>query len=527
MSDVWLAVASGLLLALAAPGSGIGVLAWIALVPLFRAIAGVGTPRAAFLGWLAGFGFAASTLWWIGLPVAAHSRLGLAGGLAVATAVAAAYAVPYAAYAAALAFYERRLGAFGITLAATLWSALEWSRTLGPLPLPWCLLGYTQPARASISQIAEWTGVYGPSALVVIVNAAIHVGTTSREIGRRETGRRAAARLGAATLVVAIAFGAGEWLRSAAQGGSDERVLRIGVVQPALPPGVDSDARVAEGLTRELRAPVDLVVWPEGAAPFAIVDEATYDAGGATLAGDRRARDRVLALARELRRPIVTGAGAVVIEVNGRGQTWTSRNRVVAIDRKGEVVDHVDKRILVPFGEIVPFGGLRSLLTAIVPGHGEYRPGNGSPLLRVAGVEAATVICWEAIFPAFVAEAAGQASLILDLTNDAWLGGAAPAEQHFAMAAMRAVEARRPLVRAANSGISAFVGADGTIHRRTPFGARTAIVGEVHPNAAPTFYSRHGDVFAIGAALAAVALLVYAGGSRPHGDEPVVLPVET
>ncbi|MGH7803975.1 MAG: nitrilase-related carbon-nitrogen hydrolase, partial [Candidatus Binatia bacterium] len=165
-------------------------------------------------------------------------------------------------------------------------------------------------------------------------------------------------------------------------------------------------------------------------------------------------------------------------------------------------------------------------VTALVPGFGEYRPGEERPILHVAGIDAAIVICWEAIFPSYVARSSAHASLILDLTNDAWLGAAAPAEQHLAMAAMRAVETRRPLVRAANSGISAFIGPDGAIHRRTPFGARLAIVGEVHPRTEMTAYARYGDVFAIAATLAALALLVYAGLSGPRGAEPGVLTIQ-
>jgi apolipoprotein N-acyltransferase len=496
-----LALATGLLLALASPGIGLSFLAWIAWVPLFRAIATGGVARAASVAFVSGLTFTAATLSWVAFPIAVHGSVGIAGAVALAGAAGGLYAAPFAVYGAALAFEGERRGRFGIALAALLWPALEWARTLGPLAAPWNLLGYTQPAWNVPSQIAEAAGVYGVGATILLVNAVIHVATT-------ETRGDARRRLALATAVILGIFAGGAWLGERAGVGPPPRAIRVGVVQPAGGGGAPALDAAIELTRRAAAAAAAVVVWPESAARL------VHDGGSA---GESAALVRLAALAREIETPLVLAVEGVVREPIGRGSVSTSRNRVLLVDRDGRISATYDKRILVPFGETIPAPGVFAGLRALAAGERPIRPGDRPALFRIEGARAAVLVCWEAIFPAFVGRAAAGADLTIVVTNDDWLGSPLAAEQHSAMAALRAVETRVPVVRAARSGISAIVGADGTSLARTALGDVAELVVDVPLGTGRTIGPRAASLFPPLAGLAAAGLLVYAGGSRRTG----------
>jgi apolipoprotein N-acyltransferase len=168
--------------------------------------------------------------------------------------------------------------------------------------------------------------------------------------------------------------------------------------------------------------------------------------------------------------------------------------------------------ILVPFGEYVPGGSLLWFLEKLVPGVGNFLPGSEPTIFDLDDTRFAVLICYEAIFPDFVRRFVDRgATFLVNQTNDAWFGDTEAPLQHLDMAIVRAVENRVPLVRVANTGISAVVDIDGRIEARMPLSARGTEVVEIGLRDEATFYTRHGDFFAGTAMLAALLLLLYAG----------------
>jgi apolipoprotein N-acyltransferase len=181
---------------------------------------------------------------------------------------------------------------------------------------------------------------------------------------------------------------------------------------------------------------------------------------------------------------------------------------------EGRIAGRYDKIHLVPFGEYVPlqrlftFGG--RFAAKLVQEVSDFSPGSQAVTAVVDGHRVGGYICYEAIFPGLVRRfAASGAELLVNVTNDAWYGTTSAPYQHLAMAAFRAVENRRYMVRAANTGITAVVDPWGRVLEPTRLFERAVLVREVPFVAIPSFYARHGDLFA--RACAAIALALVAG----------------
>jgi apolipoprotein N-acyltransferase len=211
-------------------------------------------------------------------------------------------------------------------------------------------------------------------------------------------------------------------------------------------------------------------------------------------------------LAADVRVPLLVG----VPDAEQDGRRVRYLNSAFLVESTG-LRGRYDKMHLVPFGEYVPLKRLLFFVEAIAAEIGDFAPGRQVALLPLEGTPFGTVICYEVIFPdlfrRFVAEGA---TFMANITNDAWFGDSGGPLQHLAMVPLRAVENRIAIVRAANTGVSAFVLPSGAIQSTLPLGARGTLVGDVPLRRGGTFYSRFGDVFAY--ACAAVSGAALAGG---------------
>jgi apolipoprotein N-acyltransferase len=210
---------------------------------------------------------------------------------------------------------------------------------------------------------------------------------------------------------------------------------------------------------------LDLAVWPETAMPFAFQDPVPE-------------RALVEAFARQAAVPLLFGAPAYAEGPKGD----ESRNAVFLVDREGRASGRYDKMHLVPFGEYVPLGRYLPFLSKLVQGVGDFTPGPGlRPLaLSPAGPAVGPLVCFEVIFPALAAEHAAKGAQVLAVvTNDGWFGRTSGPYQHLAFAAWRAAETGLPLVRAANTGVSAVFDGRGKLLAATALGARDAFAATV------------------------------------------------
>ena len=224
----------------------------------------------------------------------------------------------------------------------------------------------------------------------------------------------------------------------------------------------------------------ELIVWPEAATPFYY----SLDPIGTKYVQD---------LAQAAGVPILFGS-PYKINVDGKSIDY---NRAFLISNQGETIDVYDKMHLVPFWEFVPFRRALFFIEKLVEIVGDFGLGKRATVFELNSYQLGVSICYEIIFPDLVRQPVKNgAEYLVNITNDAWFGKSAASYQHISMAALRAVENRTPIVRAANTGISGLIDATGKIKKSTQLFTREFIVGEITPNKGPrTFYSKFGDIF--------------------------------
>jgi apolipoprotein N-acyltransferase len=490
------AAAAGLALHLAFPRPGWDLVGWVALAPvLVLAVTARSPAQALGEGWTAGLAFFLPLLRWLTHTMTTFSSLSLPLALGVLLLLSAYLALYWGGVGWLLAWLRPRLGPGVLWLAPAGWVTGEWVRTHLLTGFPWGLLGYVPYQRLAVIQLAAWTGVYGVSALVVLVNAAI---------GWAALARRARAVL-VAVAVAAGAPAAAVLLGRAQLDGAGRPTLPVAIVQGNIPQAVKWDEafraetlRIYAELTRAVAPGSRLVVWPEAALPVYLRFEPKALAWLTDLAASAGA-------------PLLVGAPDARLD----GRVTRYLNSAFLVEPPG-LRARYDKMHLVPFGEYVPLKRLLFFVEAVAAEIGDFTPGREVAIFPLEGAPFGTVICYEVIFPdlfrRFVAEGA---SFMTNITNDAWFGDSGGPLQHLAMVPLRAVENGVAVVRAANTGVSAFVHPSGAIEARLPLGERGTLRGAVPLRRAATFYTRFGDVFAYGcAALTAVGVAAGRAASR-------------
>jgi apolipoprotein N-acyltransferase len=500
-----LAAASGLAAAAAFPPLDWGPLAFVALVPLFLALAGAAPARAAWLGFAQGLAFFLAAIPWVVVTMTTYGHLPLPLSLLALVLLAAVLALYPAAFAFLLRAGETRWRVpvwLWPLLAAWLWVGLEIARTFLLSGFPWALLGYTQYRQPTVRLLAAAGGVYAISGLLVLVNAAIAAALLS---GR---GQRAAglAALGLAGMGLLGAWGYARWGWQDPTGGAP---VRVALLQGNIDQRIKWNERfqqetldIYERLARAAAADQpDLIVWPETAVPFFL----RYDA---TLGG------RVLRLAREIGVPMLVGSP-------DQGADRLLYNSAFLVMPDATIHGRYDKRHLVPFGEYVPLRAVLFFLDKLVVGIGDFGRGTSATVFPLAGLPFGVMICYEVIFPGEVRDfARAGAGLLVNITNDAWFGRSGAPYQHLAMAALRAVENGSYLVRAANTGVTAAIAPTGEIRAATALFTEGSLLADVRLRRRETVYTRHGGVLtaAGGAFLILYSLLLAAGLRRDRGS---------
>lgn len=511
------AVLLALSFALTETFTGLPRLAWVALVPLGLAIQRCGTKQALWLGWLSGTAAYLAILSWVIIVMQIYGHLPLPLSLLFLFMLAAYVGLYVGLFASGWRWLDDRWPRWSWLFAPALWVALEWLRGHLLSGFPWALFGYSQYRQLPLIQIADVTGVYGVSFVLVMVNAAVIpvidgflTGAAKDHAPSIQPGRPGlVARLLSLVIALALVTGAlgyGRW-RMAAVTASLTPGPRVGLIQGNIAQEIKWDPAMRqmtleryERLTRETAAQgAELIVWPEASAPFIFEDEPDY----------QRA---IRSLAAETHRYLLFGSPAIA-----HGHTVPALfNSAYLLNPDGTTQARYDKLHLVPFGEYVPLGPLLGFVNKLVDGIGDFLPGRGPVPMDIAGRQLGVAICFEIIFPEVVRQLPQHgARIIATITNDAWFGRSAAPLQHFSMAVFRAVEHRTPVIRAANTGISGFIDATGRIGLTSPLFVETALVDGIQLSPIRTFYTRAGDIFATGCGIL-VAALILIGRRQPH-----------
>jgi apolipoprotein N-acyltransferase len=510
------AASSGLLLVLCFPKFNLSPLAAVALLPLLLTTAKETSAKRRLLGgFLAGLIFFAGTCYWIYNVQRDYGGLNVAAAAGVFALFCVALALYFAVFSW-LAGYLWNLS-WGPAAVPLLWVALEYARTYLITGFPWLLLGYAMTDYFPVARLAQWTGVYGLSYLLVALPAAC-IWLFLRP-----------GRLATLHLLAVVALLGALSIRYRPQPYSESQ--RAFLVQTNIP----QDAAL-ERWDAETQAPLlnrlwdltvksvgsqtvpALIIWPEVPAPF-------------YYGNDSFTKPFAEAVARQAHSYFFMG----VVSYADGAKRDAPTNSAVLLDPSGGLVSQYDKIHLVPFGEYVPWRrwlGFAGKITAEV---GDFVPGRKfvvSPIelgpARTTG-NAVTqgslggFICYEAIFPDLVRRFVGQgAQVLVNISNDGWYGSSAARYQHLLQARMRAIENDRYLLRATNTGITAVIRPDGRIGAELAPDQPGVLRAGWEFRSGETFYTRYGDWFCwLACAVTLIALIAGAApGGRKQGGKP-------
>lgn len=431
----------------------------------------------------------------------------------------------YPAFALVLAFkvalivtvassLRRRTGLPWIWILPTVWVSADWLLTFGDLRMPGDHLYHTMSAYPFLIQFADVTGPYGITAALVAVNVLLY--QTMVDWPRPRARHSAVALL--LLVAVLLAYDTWAWRKERPA----EATLRVGIVQPNVKMLVkwdeNADQEQWEKLVRLSREAVDqgaeVLVWPETAVPWPLYHRLDRP--------DTYSMRPVERLARQLGVPILSGVEYVRVRSE---DDWDLYNAAMVVTPEDGLHEQWSaKAYLVPFTEKLPFAGIfRGLLDRregswrfVTGGFAEFERGQ---LLRIAGTDVGALVCYEQLFADLSrAQQNAGAGWLAVITNDAWFART-PFQRYQANAVrLRAIETRRDIVRAANTGISAFVDARGRLFNATGLYEEAVIVREIAVRHESTIYGRTGDVVAW-AALAGCVLTLGLAFARKRNVE--------
>ncbi len=426
---------------LAALGLPLG-LAWIG----FRAT----SARKAFrFGWLAGTLAATGCLYWMVIPVSQYGNFPFLLALPCPMLVGAVLGMYYGAFSAFMHVAGKHVsGAILCLLAGLVWAALEILCGTLFTGFPWMNLASAFTPWPAAIQLASIVGAYGLSGIFVVLAVSLLLCSTYRS------------SLALAVFMAILVAGFG--LFRLQQPLPDGPEIDIALIQGNVDQSRKWDGRFQVdtvekyiGLTRkaEQEAAPELAIWPETAMPFYLQERT-------------RLSEVVRKFVRESSVAVLTGTPAYEM-TNPQTRDYVLFNRAALVSRDGRIREYYDKEHLVPFGEYMPFEEWLPF-GKLVQAAGDFVPGKTSAPLSVGKAALGTLICYEAIFPELAQKQVAQgATVLVNISNDAWFGRTSAPMQHLSLATLRAVEQGRWLARSTNTGISAAIDPHGRITARS------------------------------------------------------------
>lgn len=524
--NILLSFLAAMLFSFSFPAPGIGYLVWIALVPWFIIIST--GHRAGLFSYIIGILFFVYNLSWLRF-VTYFGWFSLSLYLALYFFVCGII----------LQFLRRRLRLPHVFAAPFVWVALEYLRSFPYSGFPWFFAGHSQYLNLPLIQIADITGVYGISFLIVVVNGAIADLTEPLLFKHNYKSGRDSIAFSAnrgnmfyftiifpcLLLSLTLAYGYfGSYVHPILREGP-----KVCVVQGNIPQGVKimADEKQQEEILLKytnlslstVEEEIDMIVWPETMVPGILnINPRILDRKI-----DRLSNESVQRLTDATAANLVLGGTA--IDVKDASPLYF--NSAFYFDGKGRFVDRYDKIFLVPFGEFIPFENWLSFLSHLVPYNISLSGGTERTVFELdtkkgyGNCKFAVIICYEdTIAPLVRKFRKDGAEFMINITNDAWFCNSPELDQHLAVMVFRAVENRISIARAANSGISSFVAPNGEIYDSLAKGGEYKEIDGIlcnrirFENSKNSWYTNYGDVFAISCLSVTALLLLLAWRKR-------------
>jgi len=467
-----LPILAGVAVALSFPKVSLVFLAWVGLIPyLWFLVRKPSWPQTILGHLLFSLPYFGGVLYWIPRVMVVHGGFGWPLALLLFLVLLLGLAVFLFPFTLLVRLVASRSAGQALVCAPGFWLLTELIRNYFAVNgFPWGLIGYSQYPYFWLIQVADIGGVYLVSYIVVMGNAAVLAGLRLR--------RWKYLAVFATILVLANGYGI---YRAYFWRAAKQPEMKVALVQPDIGLAENTEHyatkyfEVLPGYYRRAAAAgADLIIFPEAQNPYFYPRDFYY----------RTFLERMVA------------SDPAHLIFNSSFEESDSRyfNSAFVLGREGKAVFRYDKVHLVPFGEYVPAAHWLTFFEPMVREVSSFTPGDGFKVARVGSIPVGTMICYEGIFPEIAREFQRQgAQILVIITNDAWYGRTAAAEQHLEIAAFRAIENRRFLLRAANSGYSAIVDELGRFRSKTKLFEEGLLQAGVSPIAGRSIYFYAGE----------------------------------
>lgn len=505
------AVLSGVLLIFCFPKFDFPLLAWVALSPFLISLLNKKPAEAFRAGFFMGILYFGGTLYWIYHSINHYGNLPLLPALMIVFLLCMYLSLYTGVFALLFSWKTASTRLPALFIAPVLWVTLEFLRSYALTGFPWSSIGYSQYRFLYAIQFADITGIYGVSFLVIAVNGAVAdffiVKKRLRAMPLFSLSQTITGVVLLSVFVIAV-FIYGYWRLTEARPG---KPIRASIIQGNIEQDKKWDLAyqrevfdIYKNLTQKANTKLpSLIVWPETAVPF------YFDS-------DRAFAQELIDFQQTLKTYLLFGS--IIIKETSRepsGERYSKNilaNSAVLLAPDGKPMFIYDKIHLVPFGEYVPLRKTLFFVDKLVTGIGDYIPGSRYSRAETPYGSFGVSICYEIIFPGLVRKFYSKGGdFMVNITNDAWFGKTAGPYQHFSMTVFRAIENRKAVLRAANTGISGFIDSSGRILGKTPLFRQTFMTMDLHTDRTRTFYSRYGDIFSYLCMIITVLLLI-----KPH-----------
>lgn len=496
LTGLLLVLASGFATALAFPKINLLFFSWIALIPLLFVLTKKKPGQAFFFGLLGGSAFYATLIYWIPSVPAHYGNLSIPLSIFIYAVFVLVLALFWALFGFLFAVINHAYPKLIFILAPFLWVSTEYIVTHLFTGFPWGLIGYGQLKNLYFIQMASVTGVYGLSFILVLFQSSFVFSMKSRM----------KSPFFAALAFVLLIHVAGFVSINPSTSNNDS--FSASVIQGNVSSDIiwnELSAREIEGLfNRHLALSRDayksgsrFIVWPEFSVPLCF--SCPYGIY-------QEFKDRLFRFVSETGCTLLLGTNEKK-ESNGETKYFNT-----ALTLKPDLTYNPYFKIhLVPFGEYTPYRKIFSFISSVTHAIGDVSPGEKQTLHDYEGVQFGSPICYEVIFPDLVRKfVKNGAGFLVTITNDGWYGRSAAPYQHFAIAAMRAVENRRYLLRSATTGISGIIDPYGRIISSSELMTQTFLTEMVTPQKKTTLYTRFGDVLPYASLTLTVIFLILA-----------------
>lgn len=534
--SLFLCLLSGAILIPAQPRPGWWPLALFGLAPFLFAVRWEKNPLARFwLGWIFGATYFYGAFFWLNTLI--HYNFFIPIGIALMAAVSALAPAAFSLIAGAWGDRRPLPDLFSLAAQASLWCVADWIRGNGTFGFPWGFLAHPFYRHPAFVQLSAWTGVYGITFIIFVCNGAVartirwflemkKAPAPSRNRAPSTACTSPAPWISVASALVLCASNLffGMTILSRAQSDTAHPEVTVGVIQPNVPQDyklasyIHPDSEVRARLQGEMfdlnlqllfdlrrdSQDVELFVFPESAVtdPYFFADasrkaaltQAAKRVGGALLFGA------------DYETPATPATSP-----DDRPTTHHYNSAWFVDDQTGMSSRIYNKRHLVPFGEHVPYFDKIPYFQDIIVQVGSFSKGEGPVIFEEGKIRVGPLICFESALPYLTRDnVRAGCNLLAVITNDAWYFESSGPEQHFLQSVFRAVESRRCVVRAANTGVSGIISPYGVIERRQELGTRRAFAAKAELRSDLTFYSRFGDAFVlVSAGIALIGLGIH------------------